>query len=301
MNLPISIIIITYPPKTRELKYCLKALQIQTYQQFEILVINDGDDNETKQIVQSYSKFLNIKYFSRQNDMCPSRSRNIGVKNSSFEHLVFLDSDILLNPQALKIYSNFFQNNLNKDISIWGKCGHSNVNGLAKSDKEVNDHRQVFLDENFRNYVENNFDTLLLPCKAFFFNFSGNFGIRKNLYLSVNGFNENFVKWGWEDLDFALNLYKKNIQSHFSKDIWAEHLRHEKHGDFYEINSDSINTDNFKQSIKSETQKYYCDNKNQIIKEWEKVKSLCNQKNDYVERCFNEYLLKRKILEKDFI
>jgi len=300
MNLPISIIVSTYPPKTRELKYVLKALQVQTNQDFEIIIVNDGDDDETKKIIKSYSKYLDIKYFSRQNDMCPSRSRNTGAKNSSFDHLIFIDSDILLNPKSLEVYLNFFQENLNKNISIWGKVGHSINNHFAQSDKDIADFRPIFNDENLRKYIENNFDTILFPCKQFLFGFSGNFGIRKDLFFSTNGFNENFVKWGWEDLDFAFHLYKKNIHFHFDKNIWGEHLRHEKKGEFYIIdNNNYVSTDNFRQTIKLEAQKYYCADKNFIIKEWEKVISFCNEK-EYAERCLKEFLLKRKILDEKF-
>ncbi len=88
-------------------KYISEAVESvlsQTYQNWEILVIDDGSTDNTKSIVESYiAKDTRIKYISLgHNSGGPARPRNIGITNASGEYIAFLDSDDLWLPDKLE-------------------------------------------------------------------------------------------------------------------------------------------------------------------------------------------------------
>lgn len=97
----ISIIIPAYNAElyiSHSLESCLE----QTYSNIEIIVINDGSDDNTENIVNDYvSNYSNIKLISIENSGV-STARNIGINSSSGEYLMFLDADDILCPWAVE-------------------------------------------------------------------------------------------------------------------------------------------------------------------------------------------------------
>lgn len=70
----------------------------QNHQDIEIIVVDDGSTDNTKQIALS---FPDVKYFHHQNSGV-SYSRNRGLKESRGEYIIFLDSDDLLVPGRIE-------------------------------------------------------------------------------------------------------------------------------------------------------------------------------------------------------
>jgi glycosyltransferase involved in cell wall biosynthesis len=75
------------------------SILAQTYQNFEIIVIDDGSKDNTSEVALSYPKVRSI----RQKNQGLAASRNNGIKESKGEYLVFLDADDRLLPNALEI------------------------------------------------------------------------------------------------------------------------------------------------------------------------------------------------------
>lgn len=101
MNDLVSIIIPAYNAE-KYMEKSLKSCISQTYQNIEIIVVNDGSTDNTAKIVEELSKQDNrIKIISTENGGV-SRARNIGIKNSNGKYLTFLDADDLLCPTALE-------------------------------------------------------------------------------------------------------------------------------------------------------------------------------------------------------
>ncbi len=107
----ITVIIPTYN-RYKFLKRALESVFTQTYKVKEVIVIDDGSNDNTSQIQQDFS---NIKYFYQANKGVSS-ARNLGIKKSSYEWIAFLDSDDEWHEDKLNIQVNFHKNN--KDILI---------------------------------------------------------------------------------------------------------------------------------------------------------------------------------------
>ena len=87
----VSIIVPVYNVE-KYIDRCLKSLLNQTLQDIEIIIINDGSIDGSKQIIERYINNKKIKYFEKQNGGLSS-ARNLGLKNASGEYVAFLDSD----------------------------------------------------------------------------------------------------------------------------------------------------------------------------------------------------------------
>ena len=61
-----SVIIPVYN-RPDELKELLESLNKQTYKEFEVIVVEDGSDLKSDQVVEEYQKDLDIKYFFKSN------------------------------------------------------------------------------------------------------------------------------------------------------------------------------------------------------------------------------------------
>jgi glycosyltransferase involved in cell wall biosynthesis len=82
----------------------INSVLAQTYQNWELLVINDNSSDDTESIVKEYVKRdSRIKYFETDKTFKrPFYPRNIGIKNAKGRFIAFLDSDDLWLPTKLE-------------------------------------------------------------------------------------------------------------------------------------------------------------------------------------------------------
>jgi glycosyltransferase involved in cell wall biosynthesis len=93
MKVPIISVIIPTKNRGLELKRAVQSVLNQTFQNFEILVIDDHSDEAIKDVVESFQEDRVIYYKS---DKIPSNAnvcRNIGFNNAKGEYIAMLDSD----------------------------------------------------------------------------------------------------------------------------------------------------------------------------------------------------------------
>lgn len=82
----------------------INSVLAQTYQNWELLVINDNSSDDTESIVKEYVKRdSRIKYFKTDKTFKrPFYPRNIGIENAKGRFIAFLDSDDLWLPTKLE-------------------------------------------------------------------------------------------------------------------------------------------------------------------------------------------------------
>lgn len=103
----ISIIVPIYNAE-RYLEECLESLLVQDYNNFEVLLINDGSTDRSEEICQKYCRAYDFfKYFFKVNTGV-SDTRNFGMRQASGDYLCFIDSDDILSKTYLSDFSSVF-------------------------------------------------------------------------------------------------------------------------------------------------------------------------------------------------
>jgi len=130
----ISVIIPVYNEE-KMIGICLKSLKHQSYKQMEIIVVDDGSSDSTRNIVK---RFPNVKLLI-QSHKGPGQARNLGAAKAKGEILVFVDADMTFDKNFVKdlvkqivkgkTIGTFSKNEMvkNKD-NIWSNCWNINKN-----------------------------------------------------------------------------------------------------------------------------------------------------------------------------
>lgn len=100
-DIKFSFVIPTYN-RAELLTATLESVFRQTCNNFEVIIVDDGSTDDSIQVARSFGD--SVKVFQRDHAGCAA-ARNYGVRQASGDYLFFLDSDDLLFPWSLKVYS----------------------------------------------------------------------------------------------------------------------------------------------------------------------------------------------------
>ncbi len=103
-----SIVIPLYNKET-SFRECLDSIVAQDFNEFELIVIDDGSTDDSVKILDEYD-FSNLKLL-RQVNSGVSVARNLGIINSTAKYIIFLDADDYFSPYRLSILRDFIVNN----------------------------------------------------------------------------------------------------------------------------------------------------------------------------------------------
>lgn len=95
----ISVVIPTYN-RANYIVRAIKSVLAQTYKNYEIILVDDGSIDETRNILEPYLQSIRYVY---QNNAGPAAARNNGITLADGEWLAFLDSDDIWLPHKLEI------------------------------------------------------------------------------------------------------------------------------------------------------------------------------------------------------
>ena len=94
----ISIIIPAYQ-HAKEISLCLESIFLQTYHQYEIIVVNDGSTDNTLDVLKQYSQRITV---ITQNNRGGNAARNRGFEISKGEYVLFCDADVIMRKDFLE-------------------------------------------------------------------------------------------------------------------------------------------------------------------------------------------------------
>ncbi len=130
----ISIIIPVYNGE-KYLSRCLDSIINQTYTNFEIIAINDGSTDNSKQILEEYAnKYKSFFKYIEQSNSGIAITRNNGLKMVTGEYITFMDDDDFLDLDYFETYMKY-ANEYNLDVIVGG---FKRPNSSGKIIKKVN-------------------------------------------------------------------------------------------------------------------------------------------------------------------
>lgn len=113
----ISIVVPVYNVE-QYLDECIESILCQTYQNFELVLVDDGSTDGSLHICNRYvSKDARVKCIPIENSGA-NNARKVGVANANGEYIMFVDADDTIENKALEAFVSIIEHNLNVDIVI---------------------------------------------------------------------------------------------------------------------------------------------------------------------------------------
>lgn len=115
----VSIVVPVYNAE-KTLRVCLNSIIENTYKDYEIILINDGSQDNSPKIIDEYKKKYPkiIKAYSQKNGG-PAVARNNGIKYSKGEYIFFIDNDDYIEKDYLEKFVRAIEKE-NADMVIGG-------------------------------------------------------------------------------------------------------------------------------------------------------------------------------------
>ena len=248
-----SLIITTYN-WPQALRLSVESVWTQTVLPKEIIIADDGSSIETRETVDQLRKqspIPIIHVWQPDEGFQLSKIRNRGIAAASSEYIIITDGDCILEPHFIEDHIYFAQVG-------HGVCG-SRIklvpSASAKFLETGHFVKPFFLSPKIRfgyhlsairnRWLSNRFvyEVGKLQTKA---KFHGcNMAFWKSDAIRINGFDEEYTAWGWEDRDFGLRLRRTGVKIKYIRfAALLYHLYHPK-----KSNSSNGTTELFKQCI----------------------------------------------------
>ena len=178
----VSVMMPTYN-NAKYIKQAIESIYAQNYENIEIIVIDDGSTDDTKEIVKQYK---DIKYFYIEHKGI-SFARNVALEKSKGEYIAFLDSDDYWLPEKLNTQIQYFKENSDCEI-VFTKYENFFEDEKLKTNKRAM-HEKI-MEKFLKQY---------LPSSI----------IKKELFEKYGNFDENFS--GVEDTEFLYRIKKNGV------------------------------------------------------------------------------------------
>lgn len=178
-----SVVIVTYNSNKKLLNQCLDSLNKQTFTNFEILVVDNNDKIDIKDLISNYD----LKYIKLNRNYGLTIARNIGIAISKGKIIIFLDDDAI--PA-----NNFVREHIQayNEYDVFGLRGKS----LPRT-------------TSIYNYLASHYD-LGEQTIPWTINLEGNSSFKKDVLIAVGGFNPELQgAGGHEGLELTYRIIKK--------------------------------------------------------------------------------------------
>jgi len=188
----------------------LESLTHQEYKNFEIIIVEDGDTDSSKPVIDKFADKLNIRYFFKENTSVSYR-RNFAMSVAKGDFFVFFDSDCIIPPNYFKTINNV----INRDnLEAWGgpDNAHSSFSNFQKA---VNYSMTSFLTTGGIRGGKKKLDK--------FYPRSFNMGVSAKVFEVTKGFPKGISPG--EDIIFSIKIIEANFKTRLVREAFVYHKR----------------------------------------------------------------------------
>ncbi|SEB00524.1 Glycosyltransferase, GT2 family [Pseudobutyrivibrio sp. ACV-2] len=207
MDLKVSIIIPTYNRKNT-IQRAIDSVIKQTYQNFEIIIIDDCSNDGTYEIIESYNDDR-IMYLKNDVNLGSATSRNLGMSHAIGDVIAFLDSDNEWNEHYLENRLKYISKGYN---FVFGRIEIIEENGNCvvlpiESSSVLNDYEELMKVILEHNVIDTNAVVMTRDC-----------------YDKCGGFHDNLRKF--DDWDYFMKIIGCNkFKYYFCDDVLINNYR----------------------------------------------------------------------------
>lgn len=186
----VSVVLTTFNGKSKGfLSQAIESVLTQTYQNFELLIVDDGSSDDTFEFLRSEYLDPKIKIITQKNSGV-SVARNVGIANASFELIAFLDDDDIWEPEKLSLQTQEFLCQANLSMNY---CAIKRVDADGK-----------FLNLQYHQAPSEMYQALLFSNIV---DATSGVVVKKDVFEQVGGFDN--ISQGAEDYEMWLRIASK--------------------------------------------------------------------------------------------
>lgn len=214
MAVEVSVVIPTYNRKEKLTK-TLDSLSKQDFpkEKFEVVIVDDGSEQDVHSVVESFKRILDIKYIKQKKEG-PGIARNRGVEIAQGSIICFTDDDCMPERNWLGKFYNYFKDNRGRIIGGLTKVRESNLKALLA---------QFMANGAINAYIGREKKIIFLP--------TSNVGLKREIFKHFT-FNPCIRYPGGEDLEFFWRIFQAGYNLAYYPDIQVLHLRNENFKEF---------------------------------------------------------------------
>lgn len=182
-----------------------ESIKKENIRNYEIIIVDDASSDETEKLFLKAGK---IQFYKLNKNHGPAYARNFGAKKATGEVLLFLDSDVVVLPGTLKEVIKIFKEDKYRVAAtgVWDKKQES----------------QKFFPK-FKALRDWSYWINERKADSYYYLFSTRIAaIRRDVFLAMGGFNENFRGADVEDIEFTYRLAKK-YRIDFNQNLRVHH------------------------------------------------------------------------------
>ncbi|MEQ9168402.1 MAG: glycosyltransferase [Fulvivirga sp.] len=211
-----SVIIPVYN-RPQEVDELLESLTLQTYTNFEVLIVEDGSSDKCDHIIPKYQNKLKITYFYKPNTG-QGFSRNFGFDQAKGDYFIVFDSDCIIPKQYFEAVESYLKDN---PVGAFGGPDKAHESFTAMQKAISYSMTSPFTTGGIRGNKKH---------YGTFHPRSFNMGISKDVYEKVGGYK--ITRMG-EDLEFSMRVIKAGYQTALIEDAFVYHKRRTSLSQFY--------------------------------------------------------------------
>ncbi|MDF9795750.1 glycosyltransferase involved in cell wall biosynthesis [Catalinimonas alkaloidigena] len=210
-----SLIIPVYN-RPEDMQVVLDGLSRQSYNHFEVIVVESGSEIKSDQVVAAFKDRLDIHYYLKGNDG-QGFSRNYGLARAKGDYLIILDSDII-------IPSHYLQ-------SVYDYLKHDYLNAFGGPDKAHTSFTTVQKAADFAltSYLTTGGTRGRKKGAGTYYPRSFNMGMSRAVYEKTKGF---ALPNCGEDIELSIRIQKWGFKTGLIPDAYVYHKRKDTLGGF---------------------------------------------------------------------
>jgi GT2 family glycosyltransferase/peptidoglycan/xylan/chitin deacetylase (PgdA/CDA1 family) len=222
MNLMLWSIVITTYRRPGPLRALLQSLELQTINRFEVIVVIDGEDDQTRTLSGSFATRFSITWIFQSSNTGLAAARNAGARVARGEMLLFLDDDVIPSPNLLFTHEIEHTQAPNWPPSVaYGRTiEERQVPIVSKTDEFLQQAWEQFLTDYHPDDITPDADSIGGNVEAFIW-CGMNCSIRRNVFEEAGGFDS--VLRTDEEMELGLRLFRKGVAFRYVKDAVVRH------------------------------------------------------------------------------
>lgn len=134
------------------IRTCIESILQQTYQQLQIILVNDGSTDQSGLLCEQYAAYDERITIIHQENQGLSAARNKGIEQSIGEFIMFVDSDDWLHPQTCQLALETAQAN-KADLVFWSYIREYAYHSYPKKVLPYEEEIVVFPEQMVHNYL----------------------------------------------------------------------------------------------------------------------------------------------------